>query len=222
MCIRDSLGNAVDTFDGNVTFANNNATINGDAIFVTSLNACNISSKGILSYCIAVVLVCLFSFVLCLQALFIVRKSWVLNLIPIHPIIIHSNQCFSGMNGTIPWWNNFNFLPRDHNHVTTRTARIKVYESEWNQPPGKPFTPKIILFDQLGNHVSEQINVKIQPQTKCEVQVETNPQFVVSNNDDITLSLLGNNQPIEKNPKLKCNFTVIAVSYTHLTLPTKA
>ena len=65
----DHLGNAVDTFDGNVTFANNNATINGDAIFVTSLNACNISSKGILSYCIAVVLVCLFSFVLCLQAL---------------------------------------------------------------------------------------------------------------------------------------------------------
>ena len=113
------------------------------------------------------------------------------------------------MNGTIPWWNNFNFLPRDQNHVTTRTARIKVNESQWNQPPGKPFTPKIILFDQLGNHVSEQINVKIQPQTKCEVQVETNPQFVVSNNDDITLSLLGNNQPIEKNPKLKCNFTVI-------------
>ena len=42
------LAHDVATFEGDVTFENNNATINGDAIFVTSLNACNISSKGIL------------------------------------------------------------------------------------------------------------------------------------------------------------------------------
>ena len=123
------------------------------------------------------------------------------------------------MNGTIPSWNNFNFLPHGHNHVTTRTARIHVNESEWNQPPGKLFTPKIILFDQLGNHVSEQINVIIHQQNpppsspqhqqnKCNVKVETNPQFIVSENDTITLSLLGNNQPF-KDPKQKCNFTVV-------------
>lgn len=72
----DHLGNAVDTFEGKVTFTNNNATINGDAIFITSLTACNISSKGILSYCIKLSLFLYFffctlftSFIYCLKKL---------------------------------------------------------------------------------------------------------------------------------------------------------
>ena len=41
-----SSGTPERSFNGNVTFVNNDADINGDSIFVTSLTACNSSSSG--------------------------------------------------------------------------------------------------------------------------------------------------------------------------------
>ena len=114
-----------------------------------------------------------------------------------------------GINGTITSWRNFSFQP-NNSQITTRTTRILVKDYQWNQIPGKQFTTDVVLLDQLDNHVSEQINVDIQSHPECNVQVATNPRFIVTENDTISLMLLGNNQPgSPDHPEQKCCFDVI-------------
>ncbi|XP_066912468.1 uncharacterized protein [Clytia hemisphaerica] len=103
-----------------------------------------------------------------------------------------------GINDTLLHWKNFNFRPKNRTQIITRAVEIHINDLQWHQPPGTMFHPSIILLDQRGNHVSEQINViihKNHSHKQCNVSVETNPRFIVTEDDTISLTLLGNNQP---------------------------
>jgi len=127
------------------------------------------------------------------------------------------NSTSYGIQGTLTGWPNFTFQSStNRSHLVTRAVRIKTNNSDWEKAPGKLFTPKIILFDQRGNHVREQINIEIPKNLEkplCTVRLETNPRFVVTNYDNISLALLGNNQP-----QNKCTFNMtVSLAWNNFT-----
>ena len=86
-------------------------------------------------------------------------------------------------------WDNFTFIPpRMKRSIVTNAITIELNSTyEWNVYPGEVFTAHIYLIDEKNNAVRETINVH----TTNNVSVETNEGFVVTNQNNITLALLG-------------------------------